>query len=332
MAKEAGVSRTTVSMVMNEKAGSIPERTRERVLQAAQKLGFVPSAEARTLRKGHGSTVLCLAPGWMPSGRADSMWNALSKQLTNAGLSCVFSRSAGTTTPLRQLLSDMTPGVVVPFFDFSDGDRKLLKNLGIPLVEFWSPDVDQEPMPVFSRFQYNLGNTQGKYLISGGCKRIGYIGASDPLGFGLRAFRIRGVEDALAQSGQKLTCNLEIDLQDFESVREALKTIREKQTDAICCFNDDCAAAVLTGCKEMGIKVPDDLKVIGVDNLSMGQYFEPSLTTVDFDHDMSEYVAQIKEAIDERQHERHGKKNEKQDKDGIALGPQNVWVVKRKSA
>ncbi|WEV75579.1 LacI family DNA-binding transcriptional regulator [Bifidobacterium sp. ESL0800] len=326
------MSRTTVSMVMNEKAGSIPERTRQRVLQAAKKLGFVPSAEARTLRNGHGSTVLCLAPGWMPSGRADSMWNALSKQLTNAGLSCVFSRSAGTTTPLRQLLSDMTPGVVVPFFELSDDDRRLLKNQGIPIVEFWSPDIDQQPMPVFSRFQYNLGATQGKYITSLGCKRIGYIGANDPLGFGLRAFRIRGVEDALAQSGQKLTCNLEIDLTDFDSVHKALKVATEKRSDAICCFNDDCAAAVLACCKETGIEVPKDVKVIGVDNLSMGQYFEPSLTTVDFDHDMSEYVAEIKDAIDARRHDRQRENSGTPDEDDAELGPQNVWVVKRQSA
>lgn len=78
VANLAGVSRTTVSFVLNNRGDSIPETTRQRVLDAARRLGYVPSAAARTLRAGGNNIVLVLLRNVVASEASDEMQNAIS--------------------------------------------------------------------------------------------------------------------------------------------------------------------------------------------------------------------------------------------------------------
>ena len=107
VARAAGVSRATVSYVLNGRSGqSITEATRQRVLTAAEKLGYAPSTAARTLRRGQSDLVLMLLPP-EPLGRALAMvLDAASDQVEQAGLRLIAHRlpDGGAAAPLVRSL------------------------------------------------------------------------------------------------------------------------------------------------------------------------------------------------------------------------------------
>ena len=316
----AGVSRTTVSLVMNGRDNSIPEKTRRRVLDAADELGFVPSAVARQLRRGQSRIVLCLTPGWMPSGRADELWGGLSRMLDEKGFACVFSRSAGSTTPLRQLLSELNPGVVVPFFDLSPSDLRLLDRLNIPVAEVYMSRSGNDSVTPWGRFQRSVGATQAKYLLENGVTRIAYLGTSDRLGSDISADRLSGVREMVERAGLRLVAYDSVDLSDT-AMQTFVKRMRDLNVEAVCAFNDDYAAALLDAAKSVGVGVPDRLRVIGVDDIYLGQYLTPALTSVNYENNFADvYTPQIIAAYEGRT---------------AGVNPElgiRLWVVRRESA
>ncbi|PJM75335.1 LacI family DNA-binding transcriptional regulator [Bifidobacterium simiarum] len=316
----AGVSRTTVSLVMNGRDDSIPEKTRHKVLDAANELGFVPSAVARQLRRGRSRIVLCLAPGWMPSGRADELWGGLSRQLDEKGFTCVFSRSAGSTTSLRQLLSELNPGVVAPFFPLQSNDLRLLDRLNIPVAEVYMSRSGNDLDTPWRRFQHDVGVTQAAYLLESGVTRIAYLGTSDHLGADISADRLLGARETVEAAGLSLTACESVDLSEV-ALKAAIERMRDLDVEAVCAFNDDYAAALLGAAKSAGIEVPRQMRVIGVDDLYLGRYLSPSLTSVNYRNNFADiYTPQIVAAYE-------GRTAEVDPDLGLDL-----WVVRRESA
>ena len=157
VANRAGVSRTTVSLVLNNRADSIPEETRRRVLEAAASLGYVPSAAGRALRKGGSDLILVIQAGGEAADLSDSMWQACAQGFQERGLTTVFSRTAGMTTPLRTLLQELRPRAILSLVPLSPGDSSLVSALGIPLV---APGSDHEAS--FDELQRALGVMQAR--------------------------------------------------------------------------------------------------------------------------------------------------------------------------
>src|ERR1700712_4591685 len=97
VAEAAGVSRTTVSFVLNDRPNvSIPETTRKRIWEAADRLGYTPSPEARALKLGRSEIVLCLLPDWPITGPVGIFLELMSAELAARGLTMLsHQRSAG---------------------------------------------------------------------------------------------------------------------------------------------------------------------------------------------------------------------------------------------
>jgi DNA-binding LacI/PurR family transcriptional regulator len=292
VAARAGVSRTTVSLVLNGHVRSIPESTQRRVRDAVDELGYVPSAAARALRRGRGRIVLCIAPGWMPSGRADAMWDVVSRKLESHGLTCVFSRSAGVTSSLQSFLEEVSPSVVAPFVTLGDGDYAMLARLGIPVVKLFDSSSDDAGASPFSSFQRGLGQTQADYLMGRGCRRFGWIGTDDPLGTELQECRVQGVAGALAQRGLSIASRCDAGL-DGRRMHAAAAQFTAEGIDAVCAFNDESAAAFIAASVSTGIRIPRDMRVVGIDNQILGRYLSPSLTTIDYDNSVIEELVDM---------------------------------------
>lgn len=318
----AGVSRTTVSLVLNGRGDSIPPATQRKVFQAAEDLGFVPSAAARTLRRGRSRMVLCLSPGWMPSGRADRFWSDFSAGMEAYGFSCVFSKSAGVTTSLRQLLEEITPCAVVAFFKLGGKDEALLSRMGIPLVNQGGL-TEEGSYPALLNFQHRVGFTQAGYLLDHGAVNIGYLGTNDSLGESICSARLFGVRRALEDRGMGVKCHVNVAL-DEKEVESALTKMRSDGVDAVCAFNDDYAATAVAVAGKQGVHVPDDMRIIGVDNILLGRYLSPSITTVEYGNVASEILADVLPAL-EVPVPRRGDAGEQ-----ASATP--VWVVERASA
>lgn len=301
VADQAGVSRTTVSLVLNHHDASIPEKTRQKVIKAADDLGFVPSAAGRVLQRGRGTVVLCLTVDSEPSLKADEATNVLSRSLHDRGLTCLFSKTAGSTTPLKQLLEEITPSVVVPFFQLSNEDKDLLKRLHIPLVEFFRPSRKKynglPPVELFGDFQESVGAQQAGYLMDKGCERIAYVGTTTSSNSAICGSRLAGVRRGLTAGGRNLVLNANISLHDHGQSADALvNCLVENKCDGVCVYNDQLAALLISRVKDKGIEIPRGLRIIGVDNDPIAAYLQPSLTSIDYDNVVFAYIDAIVEA------------------------------------
>ena len=279
----AGVSRTTVSFVLNDRDQAIPEATRRRVLNAAKKLGYVPSAAARSLRNGVNNVVLMLTPNDAPSEAGDEMWSKLSETLDGKGLTCILSRSAGSTTALSHVLAEVRPCMVVAFFVLEDEDRVMLERLDIPLLELWDGSNDSERRVSYKTLQYCIGAVQAEYLISQGCRRLAYVGEREARVNDIQHWRYEGAMATVARYPNASLIGLvnfgiytsSEDWRDWEGL--------PADCDAVCAFNDTIAAAVLAWAKKRGISVPDTLRVLGADNSRVNDFLDPPLSSVGID-------------------------------------------------
>src|SRR3954454_12725290 len=135
VARLAGVSRATVSYVLNDTPRqTISASTRTRVLDAAASLGYAPSAGARTLRTGRSDVVLCLLPDWPIGPEVGAMLGNLSTELARAGLTFVVHPGNREERPISEIWKAITPAAVIAFADFSDDEMAAMRAAGVALV------------------------------------------------------------------------------------------------------------------------------------------------------------------------------------------------------
>lgn len=135
VAREAGVSRATVSYVLNDTPHQkIAEATRRRVWEAAARLGYAPSAAARTLRTGRSDIVLGVLPDWP----IQHVLGRLIQQLTNAFAEHEFTflvhSSARPARPLREIWRALTPAAVLALSEFPETEAEAMRAVGIEVV------------------------------------------------------------------------------------------------------------------------------------------------------------------------------------------------------
>src|SRR3954449_12712011 len=135
VARLAGVSRATVSYVLNDTPRqSISADTRTRVLDAAAQLGYAPSAAARALRTGRSDVVLCLLPDWPIGSEVGALLGGLSTALAREGLTFVVHPGNREDRPISDLWKAITPAAVIVFTDFSDDEMAAMRSAGVALV------------------------------------------------------------------------------------------------------------------------------------------------------------------------------------------------------
>src|SRR6476620_6496409 len=134
VARRAGVSRATVSYVLNNTSGqSISPATRDRVLEAAAGLGYAPSAAARALRTGRSDVVLCLLPDWPIGVVLGRLLESMSMELARAGLTMLTHPGNGDD-PVSHVLSAVTPAAVLSFEPFATVQQAFLRAAAIPVA------------------------------------------------------------------------------------------------------------------------------------------------------------------------------------------------------
>src|ERR1700761_9251420 len=132
VARVAGVSRATVSYVLNDTPHqTISAATRSRVLDAATSLGYAPSAAARTLRTGRSDVVLCFLPDWPIGPEVGALLGQLSTALARAGLTFVVHPGSREDRPISDLWKAITPAAVLAFTDFSPAEIDAMRSAGV---------------------------------------------------------------------------------------------------------------------------------------------------------------------------------------------------------
>ncbi|MGA5761392.1 LacI family DNA-binding transcriptional regulator [Nonomuraea bangladeshensis] len=277
VAREAGVSQATVSYVLNNVPHQkIAEETRQRIHAAVKKLGYTPSAAARTLRLGRSDIVLLLVANIPLGSTAVELIEHLTADLERHGLSVITRIESGRT--VASLWKDLAPAAVVSFAPVTKENRADMRAAGTYVVNAWG-DSEGEPN-VMTRGQTRIGRMQADHLISRGHVRVGYAAPADPR---VRAFydpRLAGVRQGCADRGLPPPSVREVPL-DAEAASTAARAWRAEGVTAVCAFNDEVAVALLAGVRAAGLSAPADLAVIGVDDIPMARFAEPPLTTID---------------------------------------------------
>jgi DNA-binding LacI/PurR family transcriptional regulator len=282
VARVAGVSRATVSYVLNDTPHqTISPGTRTRVLDAAARLGYAPSAAARTLRTGRSDVVLCLLPDWPIGPEVGALLGHLSKTLARAGLTFVAHPGNREDRPIAEIWKAITPAAVLAFTDFSDGEIDAMRSAGVALVVALLGRSRQRRGELEVPQQL-VGRLQAGRLAGGGHTRLGYAFPDDER---VRFFadpRLAGVRAACAELGLPAPAVETVPLDPAAAAR-AVARWRSGGVTGVCAYNDEVALAVLAGLRTSGLAAPRDLAVIGVDDIAPARLADPPLTTVTTD-------------------------------------------------
>ncbi|MFF7645292.1 substrate-binding domain-containing protein [Streptomyces canus] len=287
VAKAAGVSPMTVSNVINDHPNVRPS-TRAKVLEAMARLDYRVNVAARNLRKGRTGTIGLAVP------RVDSPYYGLlaATIITAAerrGLRVSIEQTASRENELDALSlsrNHQYDGLILSAAGLSQADAERLK-VEHPVVvlgdKIFDGPVDHVAMP-----NLEASRAATRHLIERGCRRIAFLcGAVDEVD--TSSLRLSGYRQALDDAGLPWHPAL-IQQVGRLGMREGAQRAREMTQsgldfDGVFCITDSLAMGVLRGLADAGIRVPDQVKVIGFDNVSESEFFIPSLSTVDPDHD-----------------------------------------------
>ena len=290
VARQAGLSRATVSYVLNNTPHQvIPARTRQRVLDAAAELGYTPSAAARALSSGRSDVVLLLLPDWPIGPTVGQLLEDLSTALADHGLTFVaHPLSAGR--PVSEVWKAITPAAVVSFEELDDVETRMLQAAGIELAVTLFGGHGRQAMDIPEQ---RSGRLQAEHLAVAGHRRLGYAWPDDPRVLSFAQARLEGVRQTCADLGLVQPDVRTVPLT-LDGAAQAVRAWRQADpgVTGICAYNDEVALAVLAGARHEGLEVPHDLAVIGADNIPTAAVALPPLTTVQPDMQaLSGYIA-----------------------------------------
>ena len=283
VAQLAGVSTATVSRVLNN-SQQVDPATRQKVLEAAAKLRYLPHGAARTLRSHRSKMVGAIVPSFDYALYARTT-SALHQRLDERGDALVLAEHhydlAMETRIAGQLVQHGVDAFVLVGLDHEQALFSLLDDYGRPYVLTWGVDpLQRHPSVGFD----NRAATYavGKHLIGLGHRRIGLLSAPLPGNDRARA-RGEGVRAALAEHGLALDESYveyaPISLPAAEAAAARLLALPEPPT-AIVATNDVFAVGAMIACRKAGVRIPEDLSITGVDNTDLGATQTPGLTSV----------------------------------------------------
>ena len=294
VAKRAGVSRATVSYVINGQAnGRVPisEETRQRVLEAVAELGYVPDARAQSLRSGDTNTIGLI----IPDIRNPHFWEhaeGVEQAARASGYNLLLSDTALDDEYAEDIFKNLSrrriDGLIMMggFIDQSTEAKNILKTLlkrRLPIVELIDHEVDYEVDVVMSDYRAATREVMS-YLLSLQHRQIGLIyGVATPV---LAEDRLQPYQESLLAAGLPLEQELIIQcgptIEDGYQAAMQLLQLPTRPT-AVIAINDLLAVGALRAAWDLGLNVPADLSLIGYDDIQMAKYLMPRLTTVSKD-------------------------------------------------
>ncbi len=279
VAREVGLSRATVGYVLNDVPHQkIPETTRQRVREAAARLGYTPFAAARSLRTGRSEIVLCLMPDWPVGPSVLALLDALSGQLEGHGYTFLTHPRSAASRSLAETWKAITPAVVLVLEDLPDDDAAALAAAGVRLVNANDP-TGELGRAGLGAGGVRIGRRQAERLLATGRSRLGYAYPDDPRVGTFAVPRLQGVREVCRERGLPEPVVVEVPTEP-DAADRALARWRAAGVDGLCAYNDELAIAVLGAAARTGVAVPGDLAVVGVDDTVPGRLVQPALTTV----------------------------------------------------
>ncbi|MBT2400508.1 LacI family DNA-binding transcriptional regulator [Streptomyces sp. ISL-100] len=294
VARLAGVSRATVSYVLNNtSAVRISEPTRRRVREAAEELGYVPHAAARSLRAGH-SRIVLLPTAHIPVGPLYGRFlNEVQWALRALDYTVVQYGSLGLgADEAARAWAELRPVAVLSLGEIalSPHGVQVLKRSGAKAVITLGPQR-VEGAHALVMDQRAIGAAAAAHLLERGRRAIGVVVPAEE---GLDMFsrpRLAGVRKAVAAAGAQVE-PLPM-AYDEESAAALARRWRELGLDAVYAYNDEYAQLLMRALQDAGVDVPGECAVVGADDLLLGKLLRPRLSTVHIELPTGREIAEL---------------------------------------
>lgn len=284
IAKKAGVSIQTVSNVINNKIDQTSEETRKKILLLIEKYSYNPSKVAVSLRKGKTKTIALVVPDIVYYPIYPLVFDIIENELKSNEFNVLLYNTREDISrekdAINNLVSNKVDGIIfIRIIEKNPYINKLPRD--IPLIaclrafEYWD-------VPSVLTDNRKIGNMATSNLIKNGHKNIIHLAGSQNL-LSHRE-RLRGYKEALENN--KINFNedyvIYCDYKGINLYEEILKKLKEvKDFTAIFAYTDYVAISCIKALKILGLRVPDDISVVGVDNLDIGNLIDPPLTTIE---------------------------------------------------
>lgn len=285
VAQRAGVSAQTVSNVVNERTDHVGPETVERVTQAINELGYRLNQNARSLRKGK-TGIVGLGLPVLASEYYGELAERLARQFSARGVRLVTENTGGAITAEVESLAashlETYDGFILAVAASESADlNRILPNKPIVLLG---------ERALSTRFDHVLMDNVGggrlatAHLLAHGARSIVVLGGSTSEGESVQTLRTRGYVDAHREAGrpvdESLIVSSGLDLVDGYETTAALLD-RGVAFDGIFALTDSCAIGALRALHERGRRIPEDVQIVGFDNVRASRFSMPALTSIE---------------------------------------------------
>lgn len=279
VAKLAGVTPTTVSRVINNR-GYISEKTRNKVNEAMDQLGYQPNEIARSLTKQKSNTIGVIVPHISHPYFAKLISN-LENEAAKNGYKIILCNSKEKAEKEKQYL-DMCKSNRVAGIILCSGNVESNKiNTGNIPVVLLEKNFEKGKLGIQCD-NYQGGKLATEHLIDCGCKRLlhfsGVIDEDMPADNREKAFIDICNEKNVEYFIRKYDINTYNEMNYYEYIKDTLNEI--KNIDGIFASSDLIAAQVIQVCNELNIRIPSDVKLVGFDDVEIAKLTTPTITTI----------------------------------------------------
>lgn len=287
IARLSGVSISAVSFVLNDKKG-VSSETREKVKKIIEQVNYIPNPNSRRLIFNKTNNIVVLfkrniSP--LDHYFYSEINNAILHECEARGYNLIFAsmKIEDNHVEFPDVIKSYDADGILFYGDIEPFVLNELDKYAIPYVVIDSHSSDFERLSVTANYNA-AAYTAVKYLTDSGHRNIAYIGNSFLKDFSAQTFS--GYKKAIEES--KLTTNMQwiqLEARDEFSAYQCMKNILDSKPlpTAVFCSADIYAIGAIRCIKESGLKVPDDISSISIDDIILSRYTDPMLTTVKID-------------------------------------------------
>jgi LacI family transcriptional regulator len=276
IARHAGVSIATVSYVLNQDP-RIKKETADKVLKAAEEMNYLASGIARSLKKSKTNNVLVFIPNF-GGPIYQEILEEIHTTLKTYGYRMIACNGDLATSMLEERQAD---GAIVLDISISPDLLSRVARNGFPIIDLRKVYEKDSAVIVKRMDGFTPAYEVITAAISEGYTKIGYMHGVEESPDNIK--RYNGFIKALSEHGLEPFCLLKGEFLEGGGY-SAIKAHNEKQKplpEVLFCANDEMAIGVINYLNEVGINIPDEVRIIGFDNIQLGRYVTPSLTTID---------------------------------------------------
>ena len=280
IAELTGFSKSTISRYLNN--GSVSEKTKKKIKEAIDELGYVPNSYARNLKKTKTNIIGIIIPNFIGSSKNTAL-NAINIYLKETDYSMLLSSSNDDMDEEVRIIEEMAglnvEGIILFASNISKRHKEIIKDLTIPLVIFGQKlDGFTSILPN----DYEAGRLMASYIKTLSHKEISYfdVGEYDQA----VGDRFLGLRDGLNDRNIKINHH-HFDFTKKTAYEKAKEILAKENSSFYIGATDNIAFGIIEALREKEIRIPDDISVAGFGNYEISSIINPALTTVDFPYE-----------------------------------------------